>query len=480
MVDTLTASNRKTHLLVAVLLFSAAWRVVAINRVFSFDVEATSSAYGVFARNYLQYGLVQTGAIPVITVGEPAAGTPVVYYPNHPPLVALLIAGVYAVLGVGQWQTRLPTSIATVLAVYCLYRLVRIDSSERAALFAAAFFAAMPMNLYFGGFPEVVDMPLILFAVLAVAAYLFISQSAWTLGGHKTVRGVFGRRTKRLARFHSRPCLLSAFSCDTAINCLALVYRILLGCVGALRLPLHLHRRGGRSELELDGDVTAGTNRVRNGGDVFWREWLHVATQFNRDVHTFPMLMASATWLAITLVRPGFAGRGGVPARILLAWGVLHVLIGREGVFVHPWWWSPLTPGLAVSAALLTDGTVRAFERKTSGRFGGVFSAFAAIVFAVWTSTMTARKLFPREEQLPFTMPQLGNAIRLAAPNPSDLALLVWSNSEPPLWFYGNRALRANVWSIAELKSAKRTTRRTYCMAVSSDGMEQQRALCFR
>ena len=36
----------------------------------------------------------------------------------------------------------------------------------------AALFAATPMTLYFGGFPDVIGMPLVLFVLLSVTAYL--------------------------------------------------------------------------------------------------------------------------------------------------------------------------------------------------------------------------------------------------------------------------------------------------------------------
>src|SRR5262249_6326249 len=95
---------------------------------------------------------------------------------DHPPLVPLLVAPVYYLFGVGEWQTRLPTSAATVAAVYVLYRILRRRSTGRVALLAAVLFAASPMNLYFGGMPEVVGMPLVLFVLMSVGAYLVLHE----------------------------------------------------------------------------------------------------------------------------------------------------------------------------------------------------------------------------------------------------------------------------------------------------------------
>jgi len=171
-------SNRGTgrrNLILLVLVYAASFRLLTVSRPFDYDDEGTGSFYGVLARNYLRFGLARTHGIPVLTVGQSPDGS-VVYYPDHPPLVPLLIDPVYRLFGVGEWQTRLPTSIATVVAVYVLYRLLKRHATERIALLAATLFAAAPMNLYFGGLPEVVGMPLVLFMLLSVSAYLSLHE----------------------------------------------------------------------------------------------------------------------------------------------------------------------------------------------------------------------------------------------------------------------------------------------------------------
>src|SRR5712691_4960314 len=166
---------RRHTAIVVVLLYCAAFRLVALPRPFYYDDEATGSFYGVLARNYLRFGLTRTHGIPVETVGEPPNGS-LFYYPDHPPLVPLLIASLYLLFGVGEWQTRLPTSIATVAATYVLYLLMKRYATDRAALLGAILFAAMPINLYFGGQPEVVGMPLVLFVLMSVGAYTALHE----------------------------------------------------------------------------------------------------------------------------------------------------------------------------------------------------------------------------------------------------------------------------------------------------------------
>src|SRR4030095_15020753 len=134
--------------------------------------------------------------------------------------------------------------------------------------------------------------------------------------------------------------------------------------------------------------------------------------------------------------------------RLLLAFGMLHVVLGRQGVFNHEWWWSPLTPGLAVATALLVDRYLTLADRRHIGGIAQALAAALVLTFAVWTSAMSLKELFPHQRNARFTTVDLGVAIRAAAPEPHDVALLVWSASDPELWFYGDRPLRANVWSI--------------------------------
>ena len=435
-----------------ILLYAAAFRLVAMNRPFVYDEEATGCFYGVLARNYLRFGLAQTHGIPVLTVGH-APDASIVYYPDHPPLVPLLIAPIYRLFGVGEWQTRLPTSIATVAAVYVLYRLLREHASERVALLAATLFAAMPMNLYFGGMPEVVGMPLILFVLLSVSAYLALHArpngrhclvwiGAFTLAAMSDwpafiIVPVFLIHFLATQRRRQWPWILAFAAAACAIFSVLYVY-IALEAHEPWNWMVPLFK--GRSALGVKAPFTA-------------RQWLATAMAFNRAQHTLPILIASGVWLVTTSIRRHDSQPAATIARILIAWGVLHVLVGRQGVFIHQWWWSPLTPGLAVTAALLIDSIVTTAERHR--QYASTVRALALVLvvaFTAWTSVTSYRQLFPPRSPIAFSTRDLGDAIRAAAPEPSDVALLVWSGIDAQVWFYGDRPVRTDVWSVADLQ----------------------------
>src|SRR5216684_3560233 len=52
----------------------------------------------------------------------------------------------------------------------------------------------------------------------------------------------------------------------------------------------------------------------------------------------------------------------------------------------------------------------------------------------------------------PFSTVEMGEAIRAAAPNPNDPVLVVGVDPSPQWWFYGDRALRLNIWSIEDFE----------------------------
>jgi hypothetical protein len=163
--------HRLSGLLLVVLVYAATFRLVTLQCPFDYGDEATGSFYGIMARNYLRFPWAETHGMPIVSVGSKPGVRPVLYT-DHSPLVPLLIAPVYRAFGFGEWQTRLPTATATLVSVFTLFVLVRRFGTPRAALMAAALFAAMPMTLYFGGQPEVTGMPLVLGALVTVFAYL--------------------------------------------------------------------------------------------------------------------------------------------------------------------------------------------------------------------------------------------------------------------------------------------------------------------
>jgi hypothetical protein len=441
---------RRLHLflVLTVIVYAVSFRVVTLNRPFQYDDEATGGAfYGLMARNYLRFPWADTHGLPVVTVGR-LAGVPLVFYADHPPLVPLLIAAAYRVFGVGEWQTRLPTSIATVLAIGVLYLLAKRFATERAALVAAALFAATPMVLYFGGQPEVLGMPLVLFALLTVLAYLDFHREPRPLAFARLLGAFTLAAVSDWPAFILVPVLVGHFAA-TRPRRLWSWGLALAAWAGVLFVLLNVYiARAGRLPWNWMVPLLKGRAAVGVTAPFTARDWFRTAWTFNMHFHTGPLLVATLLWLLVQSVRTRPAPPGATVARVLLAWGGLHVLIGRQGVYNHEWWWWPLTPGIAMASGLLIDGLLATFDRRHVSRLTPVAAGLALALFAAWTADHAYRELYPSRRDEPFTTVELGRAIQVAAPGPNDLAMLAWSGDDPELWFYGDRPLRGDIWTI--------------------------------
>ena len=389
--------------------------------------------------------------MPVLTV-NPIPGAPLIFYRSHPPMVPLLIVPLYALFGVGEWQTRLPTALATVAAVLVMYLLLNCFSTRRIALIAAALFAATPMLLYYGGFPEVVGTQLVLFILLSLMAYLHFLRKpgASTFVLWLTAFSLAGLTD--WPAFIFVPVLLCHFLvtqprrhwpwifafCLAASTLFAMLYVYIALATNA---PWDWMAEPLRNRTAIDGTTPFTLT-----------QWLATTLEFNLARHTLPIILLACGWLIACGWRRHHPQPGVTIARLLLAWGVLHVLIGRQGVYIHDWWWSPLTPGLVIAAALLLDALVGLLEQSVLSRAANPTAAVLILLFALWTTLRSLIELGPFQKHGPFTTIEFGQAIQTAAPNPRDIALLVHSGAVPQLWFYGDRPLRLDVWTIEDLQ----------------------------
>jgi 4-amino-4-deoxy-L-arabinose transferase-like glycosyltransferase len=289
-------------LLALILLYSVGFRLLVLDRPFRYDREAWGCFYGILARNYLQFDWTETHGMPVLTVGH-IPGAPLVFYRSHSPAVPLLIVPLYALFGVGEWQTRLPTALATVATVLVMYLLLNRFSTRRIALIAAALFAATPMVLYYGGLPEVVGTQLILFILLSLMAYLYFLRkpSLRTFALWLAAFSLAGLTD--WPAFILVPILLIHFLI-TQPRCYWPWILAFCLAASAIFATLYIYiALATNAPWDWMADPLGKRTAIGGTSPFTLTQWLTTALEFNLARHTLPILLLAFGWLIVYIWR---------------------------------------------------------------------------------------------------------------------------------------------------------------------------------
>jgi hypothetical protein len=451
--------------LLLVLLYAVGVRAALIDRPFQRDPEGVCAYYGILARNYIRRPFSQTLGVPVQNLGRT---NQLKFYSHHPPLVPLLIAGVYAVFGFRaasegippDWQLRFSTVVFTIGCIVAMFVMIKHRAGERAGLLAAAIFAALPITNYYGGFPDVVGTQLVFFALMTIALY----DRFWnepSLASLAAMSGVFALAafTDWVAFF--LPIVLGIHFLATrrprqwpwiagfAFACAAIFF-LAYGHIWLIE----------RDWLWIRDKLQRRTGSITDQKHTFsWLDWLNVSSHRAVHLFTLPVLILSGAWMLLRACR-----HGGAPHRqaARLAWigfafAGLHIVIGRQGVYQHEWWWWPLAPSLAISSALVLDRVMTpqsdAPRRSAILNFG---AATFVLALGAWSTSTTWRDLHKPpgmfEDDASHSVVDIGAAIRQSvAP---DTAVMVAEKDETTgLWYYADRPLVADIWTVEGLQN---------------------------
>ncbi|MGH7179297.1 MAG: ArnT family glycosyltransferase [Tepidisphaeraceae bacterium] len=445
-------------LLCALLVFALCMRVPTVARPFERDPEGCGSFYGILARNYFRYDWRTTLGVPVQSMGVTPARP--VYYANHPPGVPLLIAGVYATFGYradstwlpGEWQARLPTTLFTLGCVALIYLMLRTRASRRAAAFAALIFAGVPMTIVFGSQPDVINSQLVFFALLTVAAYLRFCGSQTAARAGVLCAALVPAALTDWPAFFLVVVLVGHFVLTqprgkwwriapfAAVACL--VFALLFAQVVAVK-----HDWGWIASLVSRRAMSNISDTHLHFGVRTWlREaiWLHAIGR-----HTLPVAMLTVAWVVMA-ARRWRADRATPLVGILLAWAALHVVVGRQGVFVHEWWWWPLTAGAAMASGVVVDRLCGFFESRSSNPRMVNVTAAAALLFLSGLNFQKSIEELGRPKRISrdefnYSLAEFGRVIRKSSP-PNCAVMLAEDDESLPLWYYADRPIKRKIW----------------------------------
>jgi len=113
-------------------------------------IDFNGACWSQSAHNTLRAGLLATAGVPSAFYFGPLPIPPSGYYAHHPPLLSLMLAGLFTVLGEREWVARLLPIAFSVAGVVLLWTLIKDCAGRRTATFGTMLFAAMPMELFYG------------------------------------------------------------------------------------------------------------------------------------------------------------------------------------------------------------------------------------------------------------------------------------------------------------------------------------------
>lgn len=447
-------------LLSIILIFSGVFRIGVMDVPFGRNPEGCAAFFGLVARNYFRYPFSAHHGVPVTSMGD---GAPVMYYANHPPTTPLLIGAVFAITGYrgefdplpADWKVRFPTAAFTMGCIALIYFLVQRRARPRVALLASAIFAAIPMTLVYGGFPDVISPQLVFFAMLTIAAYERFHDSPSIKSMGILSAAFLGAAIMDWPAFLLGPVFGLHFIMTRKpklwfwIIAFGVVTLVIFGLL-YVYLATAQHNWAWMKSLVQRRSISTSGDADHEFGIAGWLK--HALWDLSIGRHTLIVFVLGAVGVAAALARRGPSGLNRFMG-LLLSWAMVHIFVGAQGVYRHEWWWWPLTPGLVIAAAVGLDFILRSAEMIFPNRVKCANVA-AIIALCIFAGLNTRRALVEhlRPTDLgsganAYSLMELGQAIRENTP-PGSAAILAEKDDSLGFWYYADRACKIDVWDI--------------------------------
>ncbi|MFO0974568.1 MAG: glycosyltransferase family 39 protein [Phycisphaerae bacterium] len=365
------------------LLLAVAIQAHDLDRPFTGRHDFATAHEAVLARNHVRYGLSDTRGRPTFTRYQPPYPDARRFYPDHPPLTDLLLAGSLALFGEHDWAIRLLPAACSAAAVALVMSIANGVYGRRVALLAGTAMSLLPIEFYFGRIANHEPVVLALW-LAALRGYL-----GWMMPER------FGERARRDAGLFAAATILSMLTGWVAFLQAALVALHYLTCRGrrsAAGWALVLLPAIVGGSLTLAQILLMFDGRIENVWAVFR---FRAGLSDSEEPFTFAGWLArQARWgwqnfgvigLALAAIGAGAALfdrrsadaphslRSDAPSDaapqyhrpgwLLGTAGLLFVVIFRSGSYNHEYWWLHVTPGAALCVAVGIDWLLRSRRR---------------------------------------------------------------------------------------------------------------------
>ena len=421
-------------------------------------IDYNGAVWSQAAHNILRAGVLKTegassgfyfGALPI-----PPRG----YYLHHPPLLHLLLAGIFHIFGEHEWAARLLPISCSIISGLFLWFLVRSCLGARSAAFSLAVFACLPMELRYG---QMVNFePLVLMLVLGGLVSLRLwktsGKTAWKVAAMSAFMiGLWVDWAMYL--FLIVLCGYWFYTRDSEAKRMARVLTV-FGLISAAVyfIRIRLIRPDAWDSLIHAFFCRMGSEHSGSGSSIHFTEaqWLSRIAD-SLSTHFLPMGLALAVLGGLFMFRK----RHQEEMRWLI-WTCLLVsamdliFVGgfQNDSYIHPYIAFYLVAPVSIASGVaFNEITSYIQKRHTATRFH-LFAAIALLCILFHSGTAQADKLrrqflvldFKRQEPSDL-IPTLGAAIRKNFTPNTDVICNFLPVYGPQLGYYAQRNLLNNV-----------------------------------
>ena len=386
------------------------------------NIDSNGAWWSQSAHNTLRAGLRATGGVPSWYFG-PLPIPPSGYYTHHPPLLSLMLTGMFAVLGEKEWAARLLPITFSLASVVLLWALVKECAGRRAAAFTVVLFAATPMELVYGRMVNFEPINL-----------------AWMLGGLLCLR-----RWEQTGKPHWRNLMIIAFVLTlwTAwlgyifvfVVCLYFLFpptkrnprmALLLLGLSVLSITLFLlHIRWARPDAwqNLMGAFNFRLARTNASGiNVTWADWtLRICNTLTSYILPFSWALGvlGTVWLIQRWKTDESLRWIGFVALCFFAQSVIYIAFFPNASYVHAYAAFYVALLVAIMGGLAIELLLRWCEARGAGiRIAGLATAVAMCLFQIFTGQRqavtlnTPVRILDLSHQPADLIPELGRLMR--------------------------------------------------------------------
>lgn len=352
--------------------------------------------YGNVAKNFNTFGFSATkGAmVPDINPRDPSEFS---YYMDHPPMVGWLLAGSIKALGYHAWAVRIVALACSMGGLVGLYFIIKRACGARRAAYCFVLLSLLPMGVFYGAFADVQGPIVFFFCVLTILSYQWFAEKPGWGSVFAMLGAFFLAALTDWPAYYLVPILIVHYFLTARRKNWKIVLLPVLAAITGVGFLLH-QNYVLTGEPSLGIDVMLGAFLSRFGGPAGATgfgaapehftagDWLNrVVFTWLPQYFTLPCLVLGGAWTVVVLARVAARKASAADSLFLifLVFGAIHVLLFRQGAYIHRYWSYYLLPAVALGSVMAVTAAAGALFRRKTGT-ATVVTIVAVLALASW------------------------------------------------------------------------------------------------